>query len=364
MPRGPPWRAGFSGLDALLKPKGRRSLPGRSRPGRWPECRTGSRGLEPAVARRGSRAGLGGRLRPALVREPTCGWTATATWWRAISPICRFSLGCPVRRSTGPAGGQGRDGPGHPVGGRRHRRRCRWACCKPARSASRLACPTTHRPALEGLRMGAYTKIGVRLDPAKIDPAAFGDAVSVATGGPTRIPRWARSGGPSRWPISAATLARDLCRAGESAAIALATERLAASWARRPGAPCWRGGSPAWWTDPLRLRVVRDRRARATPRSRPLAGAGGRPGVLRRGGAGRRRRHDGRRRDAGRRACGAGRAEGAGGPQGASASAALLALYGAGERAQPRHSSCSVIEQRSARPHSAASACRNASIPT
>ena len=47
------------------------------------------------------------------------------------------------------------------------------------------ALPEAARTALDGLSMGAYTKIGLRLDPARLDGSALGDAVSAATGGPT-----------------------------------------------------------------------------------------------------------------------------------------------------------------------------------
>ncbi len=67
----------------------------------------------------------------------------------------------------------------------------------------RPAPPT--QAALDGLSMGAYSKVALRLDPKRIDPKAVGDAVSVARDGPTIYFEMGRSGGPWPWPISGAT---------------------------------------------------------------------------------------------------------------------------------------------------------------
>ena len=98
--------------------------------------------------------------------------------------------------------------------------------------------------------MGAYTKIGLRLDPGKIDPTTFGDAVSLATGGPTLYFEMSPFGRPLAVANLGGDLARDLCEAGETAAVALATERLAALLGDRARGAVLAGRLAGWWTDP------------------------------------------------------------------------------------------------------------------
>jgi monoamine oxidase len=110
--------------------------------------------------------------------------------------------------------------------------------------------PDGPRAALAGLHMGAYTKIGLRLDPSRIDAAAFGDAVSIATGGPTLYFEMGPFGRPLAVANLGGDLARDLCRAGEGAAVALATERLGAILGETAKGAVLAGRLAGWWTDP------------------------------------------------------------------------------------------------------------------
>ncbi|MCJ2015719.1 flavin monoamine oxidase family protein [Methylobacterium sp. J-076] len=110
--------------------------------------------------------------------------------------------------------------------------------------------PDATLSALDGLSMGAYTKIALRLDPPKVDARAVGDAVSVAHDGPTIYFEM----GPFGHPVAVANLggdlARDLCNAGDRAAIALATERLSAILGAQAGGAVRGGRLVGWWTDP------------------------------------------------------------------------------------------------------------------
>ena len=112
------------------------------------------------------------------------------------------------------------------------------------------ALPASTQAALDGLSRGAYTKIALRLDPAKVDPKAVGDAVSVARDGPTIYFEMGPFGRAVAVANLGGDLARDLCRAGETAAVALATERLAAILGAKASGAVIGGRLAGWWTDP------------------------------------------------------------------------------------------------------------------
>ncbi|RZK87830.1 MAG: FAD-binding protein, partial [Methylobacterium sp.] len=83
--------------------------------------------------------------------------------------------------------------------------------------------PAPTRDALGGLGMGAYSKVGLRLDPARIDLKAVGDAVSVAhRGDQDRTIYFEVS--PFDRPLAVANIGGDgsraLCELGEAAAVA------------------------------------------------------------------------------------------------------------------------------------------------
>ena len=93
-------------------------------------------------------------------------------------------------------------------------------------------------------------QIGLRLDPARLDGAALGDAVSAATGGPTMYFEMQPFGRSLAVANLGGDLARDLCRAGEAEAVALATERLVAVLGGGARSAVEAGRLAGWWTDP------------------------------------------------------------------------------------------------------------------
>lgn len=242
-------RAGFTGLDALLQPKGGDpSLAEAARAG-GPEAEQATAGL--------SRLSLGEDPERVSAVDYDRLWSGTDLWVDGYGDLVArhfadlpVTLGCPVRAI---------DWSGPEVRVETARGTLTAAAVivtvpvgvlhsGTLRFAPDL--PDAHRTALDGLHMGAYTKIGLRLDPGKIDPAAFGDAVSIAGGGPTLYFEM----GPFGRPLAVANLggdgARDLCRAGEAAAIALATERLGAILGGKARGAVLAGRLAAWWTDP------------------------------------------------------------------------------------------------------------------
>jgi len=242
-------RAGFSGLDALLQPKGGDpSLSEAARAG-GPDAELAAAGL--------SRLSLGEDPERVSAVDYDRLWSGTDLWVDGYGALVArhfadvpVKLGCPA---------QAIDWSGPEVRVETARGILAAAAVIVTvpvgvlhSGALRFApgLPEAHRTALDGLHMGAYTKIGLRLDPAKIDPAAFGDAVSIATGGPTLYFEM----GPFGRPLAVANLggdgARDLCQAGEAAAVALATERLGAILGGKARGAVLAGRLAAWWTDP------------------------------------------------------------------------------------------------------------------
>lgn len=112
------------------------------------------------------------------------------------------------------------------------------------------ALPDATGAAIHGLAMGAYTKIALRIDGAMIDHAAVRDAIDLESAAATTM--------FDPWPFgrdlvlayTGGDFARDLCRAGEAAAIAHATERLAAITEPRVASAVTGGALADWWTDP------------------------------------------------------------------------------------------------------------------
>ncbi|MFC6025093.1 flavin monoamine oxidase family protein [Methylobacterium mesophilicum] len=242
-------RAGFSGLDALLAPKGGdTSLAEAARAG-GPNAEGAAAGL--------SRLSLGEDPERVSAVDYDRLWSGTDLWVDGYGDlVARRFADLPVRLNCLV---QAIDWSGKTV-------RIETAGGTLAAAAAIVTVPvgvlksgalrfTPGLPdgaaaALDGLHMGAYTKVGLRLDPAKVDPAALGDAVSVITGGPTVYFEM----GPFGRAIAVANLggdlARDLCRAGEPAAIALATERLGAILGAKAQGAVLAGRLAGWWTDP------------------------------------------------------------------------------------------------------------------
>ncbi|RZK83232.1 MAG: amine oxidase, partial [Methylobacterium sp.] len=113
--------------------------------------------------------------------------------------------------------------------------------------------PAPTRNALGGLGMGAYSKVGLRLDPARIDLKAVGDAVSVARlGDQDRTIYFEVS--PFDRPLAVANIGGDgsraLCELGEAAAVAEVTDRLVAILGTQARGAVTSGKLAGWWTDP------------------------------------------------------------------------------------------------------------------
>ncbi|WP_379126875.1 flavin monoamine oxidase family protein [Methylobacterium sp. ID0610] len=114
--------------------------------------------------------------------------------------------------------------------------------------------PADLAAAIGGLRMGAYTKIALALDPAIL--AEMRDAVVV------RSPRADRPGlsaylemRPFGRPLAilhaGGDAARALCAAGEAEAVAAATDEVASVFGGRARAGITGGRLAGWWTDPF-----------------------------------------------------------------------------------------------------------------
>lgn len=113
--------------------------------------------------------------------------------------------------------------------------------------------PAATRDALGGLGMGAYSKVGLRLDPARIDPRAVGDAVSVARRDDGDLTIYFEMS-PFGRPLAVANLggdgARALCERGEAAAVAEVSDRLVAILGTKARGAVTGGRLAGWWTDP------------------------------------------------------------------------------------------------------------------
>ncbi len=242
-------RAGFSGLDALLAPKG-------GDPSLAEAARAGGPNTEQAAAGL-SRLSLGEDPERVSAADYDRLWSGTDLWVDGYGDLVArhfadlpVRLACPVRaidwsgREVRVETAQGILAAAAvivtvPVG-----------VLKSGALRFVPGLPDGPRAALEGLHMGAYTKIGLRLDPARIDAAAFGDAVSIATGGPTLYFEMGPFGRSLAVANLGGDLARDLCRAGEAAAVALATERLGAILGETAKGAVLAGRLAGWWTDP------------------------------------------------------------------------------------------------------------------
>ena len=113
--------------------------------------------------------------------------------------------------------------------------------------------PAPTRDALGGLGMGAYSKVGLRLDPARIDLKAVGDAVSVARRGDQDRTIYFEVS-PFDRPLAVANIGGDgsraLCELGEAAAVAEVTDRLVAILGAQARGAVTGGKLAGWWTDP------------------------------------------------------------------------------------------------------------------
>ncbi|MGY2047559.1 flavin monoamine oxidase family protein [Methylobacterium sp. JK268] len=109
--------------------------------------------------------------------------------------------------------------------------------------------------AVDGLRMGAYTKIGLALDPAR-QQAEWRDAVFTTTPGAGRPGLSAYLemhpfGRPLAILHVGGDAARSLCEAGEAEAVAAATDLVVTAYGSGARAAVTGGRLAAWWTDPF-----------------------------------------------------------------------------------------------------------------
>ena len=110
--------------------------------------------------------------------------------------------------------------------------------------------PAATRDALDGLGMGAYTKIALKVDRARAEPLEGTDYLEVVDGGAVSFEFW-----PFRRDLCLVMLggdhARRLCEAGEGAAVDFAVARLAGMAGGHIRAAVTGGRLAAWWTDPF-----------------------------------------------------------------------------------------------------------------
>jgi monoamine oxidase len=110
--------------------------------------------------------------------------------------------------------------------------------------------PDHIQAALDGLGMGAYTKIALRLDRARVGRLEATDYFEILEGvGATSFEFW-----PFGRDLAIALLGGDhgrrLCEAGEPAAVDFAIERLTAMIGGRVRGAVTGGRLAGWWTDP------------------------------------------------------------------------------------------------------------------
>ncbi len=241
-------RAGFSGLDAVLAPKGADMSLADEAKLAGPDAEAATSGL--------SRLSLGEDPARVSAADYDRLWSGTDLWVDGYGDlVAKHFAHLPVRLNC-PVLGIDWSGPGVrlktdsgtldaaavivtvPVG-----------VLKGGGLAFTPALPAPAQAALDGLSMGAYTKIALRLDPRKVDPKAIGDAVSVARDGPTIYFEMGPFGRAVAVANLGGDLARDLCRAGEPTAVALATERLAAILGANASGAVTGGRLAGWWTD-------------------------------------------------------------------------------------------------------------------
>jgi monoamine oxidase len=111
--------------------------------------------------------------------------------------------------------------------------------------------PPTAQDAISGMRMGAYTKLALRVDRPRLGALRVSDCIDLgADGAMTSYEFW-----PFGRDLVIAYLggnqARRICEAGEAAAIAFATERLGVLFGANIRRAITGGRLAAWWTDPF-----------------------------------------------------------------------------------------------------------------
>ena len=111
------------------------------------------------------------------------------------------------------------------------------------------ALPAPLQEALDGLGMGAYTKIALRIDRRRIEPLEASDYIEIVEGGAVSFEFWP-FGRDLCLVLLGGDHARRLCEAGERAAVDFATGRLAGMAGGHVRAAVTGGRLAGWWTDP------------------------------------------------------------------------------------------------------------------
>ncbi|TGE00780.1 flavin monoamine oxidase family protein [Methylobacterium nonmethylotrophicum] len=113
--------------------------------------------------------------------------------------------------------------------------------------------PAATAEAVAGLRMGAYTKIGIALDPSLFPGQDLRDAVILRSGIPglTAYLEMQPFGKPLAVLHCGGDGARSLCEAGEAAALAAASDHLVSVFGAGIRAAVTAGRLAPWWTDPF-----------------------------------------------------------------------------------------------------------------
>ena len=243
-------RSGFTGLDALLAPKGADTSLAEA-------ARTGGPNAELAAAGL-SRLSLGEDPERVSAADYDRLWSGTDLWVDGYGDLVASTftdmpvqLDCPVRSIDWGGRGVRVETAAGTIAAAAIIVTAPIGALKAGAIRFTPDLPDVTQAALQGLSMGAYTKIGLRLDPTKANAAALGDAVSVATGGPTIYFEMAPFGRSLAVANLGGDLARDLCRQGEAEAIAVATERLAAILGSAAKGAVTAGRLASWWTDPF-----------------------------------------------------------------------------------------------------------------
>ena len=157
--------------------------------------------------------------------------------------------------------------------------------------------------ALDGLHMGALTKIALRLDRARLGPLAATELVHVEEGGAITSFEFWPDGGNLVLAHLGGDRARALCTAGERAAGDAVAASLARMLGERVRAAVTGARLAGWWADPFALGSLFPRPARTPGCARTAAPADRRTDLDRGRGLRGRRRDDSRRRDPRRPAC-------------------------------------------------------------
>jgi monoamine oxidase len=109
--------------------------------------------------------------------------------------------------------------------------------------------PAPLQDALDGLGMGAYTKLALKIDRARVEPLETTDYIELVDGSAVSFEFW-----PFGRDLCLIMLggdhARKLCEAGERAAIDFATARLVGMVGGHIRQAIGGGRLAAWWTDP------------------------------------------------------------------------------------------------------------------